>query len=160
MSRWSNEAWFHAKHRSKRGKKPLLLSVFVCLFLKLFKSGILRNQEKGFRNVLETLCAFWKRYGFIVRVDRFSDGSHGSLPWLAWLACMARWLALYPNSYIKLIASFCSALLVWASCNKWTSKAVAHSSWHEKKERQRCSLAFQFNNYLFLCAIFHILHSA
>ena len=29
-------------------------------------------------------------HGFIVRVDRFSDGSHGSLPWLAWLATMAR----------------------------------------------------------------------
>ena len=37
--------------------------------LNFFKSGIPRNQEKGFRNLLDG-----------------SHGSHGSLVWLAWLA--------------------------------------------------------------------------
>ena len=71
--------WFHAKHRSKRGKKPLLLSVFGSAF--------------GDERCARTNRHVGELHGFIVRVDRFSDGSHGSLPWLAWLAwlaCMTR----------------------------------------------------------------------
>ena len=61
--------------------------------------------EPGLRNAL--------------RVDRFSDGSHGWLPWLAWLAwpaCMtrmarmARWLALYP------IEAYYNMFLFFVSC--------------------------------------------
>ena len=46
---------------------------------------------------------------------------------------------------VKLIATFYSALLVWASSNKWTSKAVALPNWRQKKARQRRARAFQFN---------------
>ena len=56
--------------------------------------------------MLETLCAFWKRYGFIVRVDRFSDGSHGSLVWLAWLA----WLAGSHGSLARTLSKLTSPL--------------------------------------------------
>ena len=58
---------------------------------------------------------------------------------------------------VKLTATFCSALLVGASSNKWTSKAVAHSNWRQRKAWQRRTHAFQFN---FHISHFHILHSA
>ena len=39
---------------------------------------------------------------------------------------------------VNLIATLCSALLVWASSNKCNCKAVAHSNWRQKEARQRC----------------------
>ena len=80
---------------------------------------------------------------------------------LEWWAKREKVLSKTQNYYIdtnavKLIAAFCSALLVWASSNKWTGKVVARSNWRQKKARQRRTRAFLFN--LSLWAIFHLLH--
>ena len=57
---------------------------------------------------------------------------------LEWWAKREKVLSKTQNYYIdtnavKLIATFCSALLVWASSNKWTGKVVARSNWRQKR---------------------------
>ena len=58
-----------------------------------------------------------------------------------------------------LIATFCSALLVKASSNKWTSKKVAHSNWRQKRRGKDTCMFFSLIYFFAPFSIFYIPHN-
>ena len=71
-----------------------------------------------------------------------------------------KWIKYYTDTNaVKLIATFCSALLVWASSNKWTSRAVAQWNWRQKKARQRRAMLFSLIYFFAPFFIFYIPHN-